>query len=64
MKVEFTEHGLNINGLDMPISVETGARIYHDLFMIYMTAYGREIRFQEHKQKLIAEAEDIIQKGE
>lgn len=64
MKIEYTERGLNINGLDIPISPEQGARIYHDLFMLFMSAYAREIRILEEKENLIDEAENIIRKGE
>ena len=64
MQIEYTEQGkLNINGLDIPISSDQAARVYHDLFMLFMTAYGREIRIYQQSQDVITEAEEIL-KGE
>lgn len=64
MKIEYTKDGgLNINGLDIPISPEKAALVYHDLFMLFMAAYGREMRICEQTQDVLEEAEDIL-KGE
>ena len=64
MQIEYTEQGkLSINGLDIPISPDKAAVIYHDLFMLFMTAYGREIRIYQQSQDVITEAEEIL-KGE
>ena len=64
MKIEYTQAGgLTINGLDIPISPDKAAVIYHDLFMLFMAAYSREMRIYEQTKDMIEEAEDIL-KGE
>lgn len=64
MQIEYTENGkLNINGLDIPIPPDQAARVYHDLFMLFMSAYGRELKLYEQSQDVITEAEKIL-KGE
>lgn len=64
MKIEYTKSGdLNINGLDIPIAKSQAARIYHDLFMLFMAAYGREMRLYEQTQNMLEEADNIL-KGE
>lgn len=61
MKIEYTEEGrLNINGLDIPLSPDRAAAIYHSLFMLFMAAYGREVHLAEQNQSLIEEAENIL----
>jgi len=62
LKVEFRGDGkLYINGLDISLSPSRAASIYHQLFTLYLTAIGREIRIAEATNEALDEAEKILE---
>jgi hypothetical protein len=64
MRITVNANGqLEINGLIVLADKAQSASVYHQLFMLYMTALGREYRTKYAADEVIKEAENLL-KGE